>query len=414
MSKKLVLVIAVLAGLAIASIFILRERRDKPGDRIAISGNIELTEVNIAFKSSGQLTEITVAEGGQVKKGMVLARLDREQLLHQLAREKAALTAARSQLTQLNTSIQYQREFIAGEIDQRQADLQQAQARLEELKAGSRPQEIREAQSAVEAARTEYERARKDWERAQILHKNNDISTSQFDQFRTRYESAAASLKQSEERLALVREGPRKQTVAAAGAEVARAKAGVRLGEASRIDLKRRQEEAPARRAEIERARAQVALIESQLEDTVALSPIDGVVLVKAAEAGEVVAPGTTILTVGDIEHPWLRGYISERDLGRVRLGDKARITTDSYPGKVYWGRVSFISPKAEFTPKQIQTKEERVKLVYRIKIEIDNLAHELKSNMPADADIVLVQASLPVRVYARIRTTHAAMLAPR
>jgi HlyD family secretion protein len=103
-----------------------------------------------------------------------------------------------------------------------------------------------------------------------------------------------------------------------------------------------------------------------------------------------VVAAGTTILTVGDVGHPWMRAYINEQDLGRVKLGAKAKVTTDSFPGKVYWGRVTFISSEAEFTPKQIQTKEERVKLVYRIKIEVENPNHELKSNMPAEAEIVL------------------------
>jgi HlyD family secretion protein len=105
---------------------------------------------------------------------------------------------------------------------------------------------------------------------------------------------------------------------------------------------------------------------------------------------GEVLAPGTTVVTVGDIDHPWLRGYVNETDLGKVKIGAKAKVTTDSYPGKVYQGRVTFISSEAEFTPKQIQTEQERVKLVYRIKIELDNPHRELKSNMPADAEIVL------------------------
>ena len=121
-----------------------------------------------------------------------------------------------------------------------------------------------------------------------------------------------------------------------------------------------------------------------------AFSPVDGVVLVKAADVGEVVAPGTTIVSVGDIDHPWVRGYINETDLGKVKVGSKAKVTTDSYPGKHYEGRVTFISSQAEFTPKQIQTHEERVKLVYRIKIEVENPRRELKSNMPADAEIML------------------------
>jgi HlyD family secretion protein len=131
-------------------------------------------------------------------------------------------------------------------------------------------------------------------------------------------------------------------------------------------------------------------LTEAQLEDPVAVSSIDGVALVKAAEPGEVLAAGTTVISIGDLSRPWLRGYIIEKDLGRVKLGAKVKVTTDSFPGKVYWGRVSFISSEAEFTPKQIQTPEERVKLVYRIKIEIANLNQELKLNMPVDAEILL------------------------
>ena len=160
--------------------------------------------------------------------------------------------------------------------------------------------------------------------------------------------------------------------------------------QANSIETTRREQEITARRSDIERARSQIALIDTQLADTIAVSPIDGVVLVKAADVGEVLAPGTSVVTVGDIEHPWLRAYIREQDLGRVKLGSKARVTTDSFPGKVYDGRISFISSEAEFTPKQIQTAEERVKLVYRVKIEIDNQRHELKSNMPADAEILV------------------------
>jgi len=164
------------------------------------------------------------------------------------------------------------------------------------------------------------------------------------------------------------------------------------MAEASELELKRREQEIATRRAEIARSKAGIALIDSQLADTVVASPVDGVVLLKAAEPGEVLAPGTTVVTIGDIDHPWLRGYINETDKGKVKLGCKVRVTTDSYPGKVYNGRVTFINSQAEFTPKQIQTQQERVKLVYRVKIEVENPGRELKSNMPADAEILLVQ----------------------
>ncbi|MCL2878380.1 MAG: efflux RND transporter periplasmic adaptor subunit, partial [Acidobacteria bacterium] len=113
-------------------------------------------------------------------------------------------------------------------------------------------------------------------------------------------------------------------------------------------------------------------------------------VLVKAAEPGEILSVGTPVVTIGDLDRPWLRAYIRQTDLGKVKLGDKVKITTDSYPGKTYQGHIGFIASEAEFTPKQIQTQEERVKLVYRIKIDVENQEHELKSNMPADAVIEL------------------------
>lgn len=387
--KKRVLIIVLIAAVGIAVLFAYRGRNRNPNGRISMSGNIELTEISIAFKTAGKLVERNVNEGDVVKKGMVVARLDRDQLVNQLDTQKAALQSARSQLAYAGTSVEWQRETVASDIEQRKADLRQAEARLQQLQAGSRPQEIQGAQAAVDAARTEHERAEKDWQRAQTLYKNEDISASQYDQYRQRFESAAAALKQAQERAAMVREGPRKEDIAAAAAQVAHARAAVRMGEANRLDVKRREEEVVTRRAEINRSRAQLGLVESQLQDTVAISPIDGVALVKSADVGEVLAPGTPVVTIGDIDHPWLRGYIGERDLGRVKLGMKAKVTTDSFPGKIYWGKVSFISSEAEFTPKQIQTKDERAKLVYRIKIDVDNPQHELKLNMPADAEIL-------------------------
>jgi HlyD family secretion protein len=187
-----------------------------------------------------------------------------------------------------------------------------------------------------------------------------------------------------------VQEGPRKEEIEGARAAVVRAQAAVRNSEASRLEVQRKQQELESRKADIERARAQVGITKSQIDDTILTAPIDGVVQVKSAEAGEVLAAGTTVVTLGDQDHPWLRAYINETDLPRIKLNQEAKLSVDGEPGKLYPGRISFISPKAEFTPKQIQTKEERVKLVYRIKIDVDNKAHELKNNMPVDAEIVI------------------------
>jgi HlyD family secretion protein len=222
------------------------------------------------------------------------------------------------------------------------------------------------------------------------LFAREDIAKAQFDQARAKLDSTAAQLRQAQDHLGLVQEGPRKEEIAGARAQVSRAQAAVQTAEANRIELRRKQQELAARRAEIERTRAQAGMTQTQIGDTTIVAPIEGVVLVKSAEAGEVVAAGTTIVSLGDLAHPWLRAYINETDLGRVKLGGKVRLSTDSFPGKTYDGHISFISSEAEFTPKQIQTKEERVKLVYRIKIDVENPHQELKNNMPVDAEILL------------------------
>jgi HlyD family secretion protein len=387
--KKIILIVVVIAALAAGGILAYRSLHPEVTNRIVISGNIELTQVDIAFKTSGRLIERRVNEGDPVQKGMVIARLDQEQLLHQRETAEAALGTAQAQLAESISALKWQRETMQADMQLRNADLSAAQSQLQQLKNGSRPQEIQESQAAVAAAQSQYDQAKKDWDRAQKLYKDDDISTSQYDQFHARFEGADANLKQVKEHAGLVQAGPRSETIESASAQVERARASLRVGQANAIETKRREQDIVARQSDIERAKAQIALIDSQMADTIAVSPINGVVLVKAADVGEILAPGTSVVTVGDIEHPWLRAYIREQDLGRVKIGDKVKVTTDSYRDKVYDGRISYISSEAEFTPKQIQTSEERVKLVYRVKIDVDNPRHELKSNMPADAEIV-------------------------
>jgi HlyD family secretion protein len=389
MKKRLPLLIVIAA--AATGIYLWQSGRFRaPSNVLQVSGNLEMTLVDMSFKTAGRMVELTVREGDSVKKGQLIARLDAKQLEQQKERDEAAVRSAQSAYDQLKTSIDYQRATLESDIAARRAELSQAGAHLEELLAGSRAQEIQQAEAALNESRAQLELARADWDRAQTLYKNEDISTSQYDQARTKFSAAQAVVAQAEQRYALVKEGPRKEEIAGARAQVARAEAALKAAEASRIELRRKEQELVARRAEIDRARAQAGVSAAQLADTVITSPIDGIVLVKSAEPGEVVAAGTAIITIGDVEHPWLRAYIGEPDLGKVKLGTKVKLTTDSFPNKAYWGTVSFIASEAEFTPKQIQTKEERVKLVYRIKVDVDNTSHELKNNMPVDAQIQL------------------------
>jgi HlyD family secretion protein len=386
--KKVIIALILIAGIATAGVMVYMNYHPAVTDRILISGNIELSEVDIAFKTAGRLIERNVDEGDTVKKGMVVARLDRDQLVQQRESQVATLQTAEAQLAEARSSAEWQRSTMAADLDARRSDLSSAQSHLQEMKNGSRPEEVRQAQAAVDSAQAEFDGAKRDWDRAQTLIKSDDISKAQFDQYRKGMDAATANLQQAKEHFALVSAGNRSEEIESATAQESKARASLKMGEANSLELQRREQDILARQGDIARAKAQIVLIDSQLSDTIAIAPVSGVVLVKAADVGEVLAPGTSVVTIGDIDHPWLRAYVGETDLGRVKLGSKVKVTTDSYPGKIYNGRVSFISSEAEFTPKQIQSTEERVKLVYRIKIDIDNPQHELKSNMPADAEI--------------------------
>ena len=191
-NKKLLLVGGVLLLVALVGLLGFRRWIGGRPETIALSGNIELTQVDVAFKIPGKLIERAVDEGEAVSKGMVLARLDAEQTKRRREREQAGRRAAESQLRQTVTAVQYQKETVEAEIE-----LRQAEARLSELLAGFRKQEIEQARAAAEEAASEEQRATGDWERAQVLHKNDDISRSQSDQFRARYQAAKAAARQA-------------------------------------------------------------------------------------------------------------------------------------------------------------------------------------------------------------------------
>jgi HlyD family secretion protein len=388
--KKVIRIVILLALVGVGGWYWWRSEHPVYKDRLLVSGNLELTQIDVSFKLTGRLTERKVDEGQWVKKGDFIARLDPLQLEQQKAKDQASVASAVSNYQQLETSIAYQRATLESDVAARRAELNLAQAKLDTLLNGNRRQDIQTAEAAVTDAKAQLEFARQDYARAQTLFKNEDISRQQFDQARMKLDSGGAIVKQAEERLSLMKEGARPEDIAAARAEVARAAAAVKNAEANRIEIQRKEQELGARKAEIDKSRAQVGISDSQLSDTTVYAPIAGVVLVKSAEPGEVLAAGTSVLTIGDLDHPWLRAYINETDLGRVKIGQPVKLTTDSFPGKVYSGHISYIASDAEFTPKQIQTKEERVKLVYRIKIEVENSSHELKNNMPVDAEIVL------------------------
>jgi len=278
--KKLILPL-VLVVLAVGGYLFYRNYTAAPSNVISVSGNIELEQVNIGFKTSGKVIERTVNEGDNVTKGEVIARLDRDQLVRQREREMASLQEAEANLAETKTGVAMSTESVAADLDGRKADADTAESKLKELKNGSRPQEITQATEAVASAQAEYDRAKKDWERSQKLHSDDDISTSQYDMAQRTFLSAESSLKQAKDHEALMKEGSRSEDVDQAQAQLIRAKAAIRGSQANELDIKRRQQDVVAKQADIEREQAQIALIDAQLADTTASSPIAGVVLAK-------------------------------------------------------------------------------------------------------------------------------------
>jgi HlyD family secretion protein len=329
MKNRKVLIPAILV-LAVAAWLGYRYWEGRAGNdpsRVRVSGSIEVTEAELSFKLPGRVEARLVDEGDLVKVGEVVARLETGDIAQQVAL--------------------------------RQADVQAAAAGLADLLAGARPQELAQAAAAVRQAQADFNRIKDDYDRMKALFDQGSSNQREYDAARTAYDVARERLRIAREQQALVQQGPRPDAVKVARARLLQAQEGEKL-------------------AEIQLGYATLA------------SPLTGMVLSKNVEPGEMVAPGTPVVTVGDLEHVYMRAYIEETDLGRVKLGQQVLVATDTYPNKIYEGKITFISPQAEFTPKNVQTKQERVKLVYRVKVDIANPEFELKPGMPAEAEIVV------------------------
>jgi membrane fusion protein YbhG len=377
----LILLPAIAVAVVVASYYIYSGSRHDP-NVIRVSGNIEVTDAEVSFKLAGRVEARLVTEGETVRVGQLVARLDSMDLAQEVALRKAEVQVAQAALAELEAGSRPE------EIAQAAAAVRKAQAWLDELLAGSRPQDVAAAQAAVQREKAEMNRLKVDYERAAHLYERTLIAAQEYDAAQTTYEVAQRKLKEAEAHLNLVVEGPRKEQIQQARAGVAEAQERYAL-----VKKGPRQETIDQARARLEQAKHTLALAETRLGYATLVSPLSGVVLSKNVEPGEYVAAGTPVVTVGDLEHVWLRAYINETDLGRVKVGQRVYVTSDTYPGRVYEGRVSFIASQAEFTPKNVQTEKERVKLVYRVKVDIPNPNMELKPGMPADADILVGQA---------------------
>lgn len=349
------------------------------GTQLRVSGNIEATVAEVSFKIPGRVEQRLIDEGQPVHAGQLVARLDSSDLRQEVALRRAELAAAQAALAELEAGSRPQ------EIEQAHAAMQRAAATLQEMEAGFRSQEIAAARATADATKAELGRAESEFNRASRLVKERALSQEDFDRAKAAFEVASQRARETSEQLNLRLEGTRPERIAEARAALAQASAHYDLVKAGP-----RQETIEQARARVQQAEASLKLAETRLGYADIVSPLTGMVLSKNIEPGEYVAPGTPVVTIGDLVHVWLRAYIHETDLGRIKLGQQVLVTTDTYPGKQYEGHVSFISDQAEFTPKSVQTEQQRVKLVYRVKIDLDNPQQELKPGMPADAVIEL------------------------
>ena len=327
MTKRAVAIVAAVVIVAVGAAFVLSRRQSKEL-ALTVSGNIEATTVAVSFRIPGRLQERLVDEGETVRAGQPIAVLATEDLDQEVAHRQAEVAAAR--------------------------------AALAEMTAGSRKEEIARAEAAAARGEAEAVRLERDYRRAQGLFATEVISRQQLEAAETAAKAARSAAREAGETLRLVRSGPRREQIDAA-------------------------------RARLQGAEALLGAVRVKRGDAAISSPLAGVVVAKHAEPGEQMTPGAPVVTVANLKNVWLRAYIPETELGRVRLGTEAEVRSDSYPAKTYRGKVTFIASEAEFTPRSVQTEKERVKLVYRIKISLDNPNDELKPGMPADA--VLVRA---------------------
>jgi HlyD family secretion protein len=294
---------------------------------ISSTGTIESVNVTISSKVAGQIDALNFKEGDKIKEGDLLLTIDHDLLDIQLRQAQAGV------------------------------DLAQAQYNL--VKNGATKNDIKIQSDLVEQARINLDAAKTDRDRTENLYKENSITKQQYDNALSRYDLAAAQYQTAKDNL-------------------------------NKIKNITRPEDIESARANLNKAISAYDLLKQNINDCSVYAPVNGIISKKFIEKGEIVNPQSSLLKISDLETVNLMIYVSETELGKVKLNETADVTVDAYKDKVYKGRVIFISPEAEFTPKNIQTKDERTKLVFGVKLEIPNPQFDLKPGMPADAKLFI------------------------
>ncbi len=329
MKKKIVpiVVLVVLAGAAAGAWLWKRDAAAPEADSLRLHGNVDIRQVELAFNAAGRIEKVLVHEGDRVAKDQLLATLDARRMERAVQLAEAQVAA--------------QREVVR------------------RLKAGSRPEEISKAKADVETARIEAANAARNAARTKSLAAQHYIPQQQADDARAAADAAQARLKSVEDALRLVVLGPRKEDIAAAEATLAANQAAL-------------------------------AIAQRDLAETSLHAPAAGIIENRILEPGDMASPAKAVFTLALADPLWVRAYVAGTDLGKLHVGARAAVTTDSYPGKRYRAWVGFISPTAEFTPKSVETQEVRTQLVYQVRVFVCSPQDELKLGMPATVEIPL------------------------
>jgi len=437
---RLRIVAIVLAAAAAVWMFVLPRQRS--GDnRIEGSGTIEATQVDIAPKVAGRVTSLKVREGDTVQVNQVIAELDHDELDAQVAQARAAVALAEARVAQAEAALSTQRVQAAAAVDQAGAVVDASRTRVPQAGQGVELQRasvdaqiaqavaqvnaaaaqaaaaeaaMQAAEANVQAANAALSHAQSDAVRADALYRDGAVSAQQVESARTALAAATAQRdavraqrdaaraqrdaaisvqRQADAALAAARANRRsvpirELDVAAARAQVEQAEAALRTARAAAGLVVQREREVEAAHAAADQAKAALTLAVTARSNAVLRAPMAGTIVARQVEVGALVTVGSPVMTVADLERPYLRIFVGEADLGRVKLGQTVDVRVDAYKGRVLQGTVNEISSRAEFTPGNVQTKEERVKLVFGVKVVLANPEGILKPGLPADAAI--------------------------
>ncbi len=354
--------LAVFAAMAVGA-FALLKPQAVPGILDA-NGPVRGTEVTVSAKTGGVAEQVAVREGQKVAKGELIAQIGAKELEARLAQAQALAAAIEAQLGQTDTAIEQARLGAAVTRDTLAHGVHQAGEALARAEA-----EVRVAQALERQDKASLER----FER---LSREGFVSASYMDEVRARNRTSAA-------RLEAALRASEEARAAGERARAATGEAAVREKDERRLQAERR-----ALGAQLEAARARAAEVEAILADARLVAPSEGTVISRLAEPGELLAPGRPVAVLVDLENLYIRVYVAESDIGKLRLGNPARISVDAFPGKFFAGRIVEVAQQAEFTPKEVHMQDERAKLVFGVKVGIENPEGYLKPGMPADVRI--------------------------